>query len=424
MSTENTPRSHYRLECDCGEVLKGRRTREAQSIACPACGESFLVLPRSPYPPVDSDRSGGEGSAPSGRRKSRRTPPPLPLDPLADVDSRPVETPRSRPSPPRRRAAGPANSAANELPDERAAESAPDAELADEDFWFDRRPQEAAPPRSLPASPPRIPASKAAPIDETPVSTDPPTGLERPARRLVTPLRLVVLLIVAAIGLTVFLVSHQRSLATARQTFRAAREAGLEDFEQQRWAESIEHLEAASQAAAALGLDDAQSRLVEQRLIEATVCSELAAFSLVEGLERADAEAEAGGEYADSFADYFGDAWILIDSNVFQDSVNEARIYRIEFPVLIGGRTVELETTSSALDPMFADTKTSRVCLAAQVEFIRREQQRWIVRLNPTSIRLWTSNSALKYVGMQDELSESDSLTRLLDRQSQIQGLE
>src|SRR5262249_23111827 len=54
----------FEIACACGEMLRGQRQPQAQTIRCPVCQSSRFVLPRSPLPRVVEGTSvvaGGTG---------------------------------------------------------------------------------------------------------------------------------------------------------------------------------------------------------------------------------------------------------------------------------------------------------------------------------------------------------------------------
>lgn len=53
--TPTEPPPAFSIRCPCGQPVEGYRRRDYQVVACPYCGGSIFVLPRSPLPtPIDS----------------------------------------------------------------------------------------------------------------------------------------------------------------------------------------------------------------------------------------------------------------------------------------------------------------------------------------------------------------------------------
>ena len=297
----------------------------------------------------------------------------------------------------------------------------PDSPDDDQDFWFDRRrkSRRQTARRGHAVKPPD--SRKSQDTAESENQQDAVTNGR--TNRLIGPIPLVLIGIAAAIGLTAWFQMHQGRLAEARRDLRDSRDSGLAAFEEARWDAAIDDLTVASRAADALGIDDRQTRLVNQRLREAAACSSLSKISLIDALEQADVDREAGRDFSSRFLKAFGEAWLLLDSGMTLKTPDDRNRFLFDFPFLVGTRQVKFESDAEIFRTIDAVNSPSRACFACQIKSIRYDDSNWFIEVNPDSVCLWTSESALTHLGLLDALNASGPLSEQLSRQQTLTGL-
>ena len=265
-------------------------------------------------------------------------------------------------------------------------------------------------------------------------------------RRQFTPLRLMVLSLLAVIGLTGWWQWTRAARSAAELDFKSANEAGLAAIPKKDFVEAAQQFARAANAADLLRRHDVSAEQARQRFRQLTAINSLMQRSLVELLQAAKAKREKG-EFAgveSEFSSLHADRWIVLQSDVTPAAgpSNPAAISAWEQRLQIDGETLvltgSLSIFSKVLDPssspavpdaqpQFAlnDLGQREVLFAAQVESLKWNgaQSVWVLTLKSSSGCLWTDYDLLLATGMQpDELRSELQLRSLLLEQGRWIG--
>jgi hypothetical protein len=275
----------------------------------------------------------------------------------------------------------------------------------------------------------------ARPVHPTDVSiADPPTDsvsstaapLYGPRKKLLTPLRLVMLCLVGAVFFTGLWVVHRRGLDEAELTLTAAQESGLAALREGDFIAAARELEIACDALDLLGRDNRAARDIRRLRNEATAAGYLASASLYDIARHAEDmhKSDEDDAWKNYFEAHFRDSWLILDTYVAlapehdpveheaaddADSGRKAETpqvrapYLIDYPLLIGERPAELELPTPLFEPLAIGKEPRRVIFAAQLEFYRPEGDRWVVGLRPDTAFLWSDLGNYKALGFSDD---------------------
>lgn len=266
--------------------------------------------------------------------------------------------------------------------------------------------------------------------------------------RQFTPLRLMVLSLLAVIGLTGWWQWTRAARSGAAFDFKNATEAGQVALQKKDWVEAAEQFGRAAKAADLLQRRDLSSEQVRQSFRQLTAINSLLQRSLVELLEAAKAGREKGGIAAieSEFASLHVGRWVVLQSDVAPASgsatagVWEQRI-QIEGEVLVLSGSLPIfskipatplpsdgNAAPNAQPPLnvgLNDLGQREVLFAAQAESLKWNpaQSAWVLTLKSSSGFLWTDYDLLLATGLEpDELRTEQQLRALLLEQSRWIG--
>jgi hypothetical protein len=292
-------------------------------------------------------------------------------------------------------------------------------------------PEKREPPRTVTKSHSR----RSGPAMEAPAERRRPPAVERsepspfgraPARKTVTPLRVVLLGLASVLVVTTWWLIHLNALTRAEQNLKDAVKSGEEALLEEDLDEAAQQFQRAQAALATLHLDDARSRFVRQTAHELTALTQLASRAL-HNIATDAAEFQTGGRNSDwpeTFRNTYRDTWIVLDATVTRLSNSEANAqYAIEFPIASGTVAARVVGNLKVFEHLPAKPTSQRVIFAAQLADCRREagsENGWEFLLKEETAFLWcTSKNFRLLTGAIDAETEK----RLAD-QSRWLGVE
>lgn len=288
------------------------------------------------------------------------------------------------------------------------------------------------------------------------------TGIDLEAKRKVvvakvrtqfTPLRLIVLGLLAVIGLTGWWQWNRAARSFADVDFKTATAAGMEALQKPDFVEAAQHFGRAAAAADLLERTDVAAEQARQRFRQLTALNSLLTRSLFEVVEAARATRLRENALAaeSEFANLHAGRWVILQSEVFPPSdplasttvLWEQRIQIFDEPLFL---TASLPVFSKvqATSPLPAATPDAvsanapppsvsalndlgqrEVMFAAQVESLKwnAEKAAWVLTLKSSSGFLWTDYDLLFAAGLPpDELHSEAQLRAMLTEQSRWIG--
>lgn len=253
------------------------------------------------------------------------------------------------------------------------------------------------------------------------------------ARKVLTPFRLVLIVILLAISATGYSVWHRGMVEEARETLRAAMVDAQAALDSGNFYDAARHYAVAAEALDRIGRDDAESRTIRQLSRETEAVRHLADGSFFDMLTAAE-RAETPEDWAEDFKVAYRDKWLIfMPADVVRSAGRERNFdYSVDCPVLVGTRSVRFDGAltifeqldfkqDEAEDDVPVDPRRS-VVFAAQVVDCRLsidETESWVVTLRPESAFLWSTFDILsKIEGPGDDESADTQLQELLDEQT------
>lgn len=363
------------LTCRCGQTVTGIRGRRMQVAVCRACTYQICVLPCSPYPrpKVRTPKKPAKPLVPKRPPRATqrvmedddepRTPPPLPKR-TGRVD----DPPGKKSTNAKRSVQGPQKG-------------------------------QAAPPRD----------------DFQPLAI---------RRKIVTPLRLAVVGMVAVISLAGWWVWHQRAISKAIETFAVTTKAGRSALAASEFDRADQQLRLAVAALDLLKRDDREARQVRQQAREAAAANGLSMISLFELLgEARQTQKMAGNDWQKILKQsYLGD-WFLFDSNAFEFASGDPPKWTFTLPLVSGSETIQVQGDLTKWSKQIgAGERPTQFVLAGKLSEIRAVGSggnAWEIVLDGDSICLWTDPVA--YAALGGSVDEATVAT--LKSQAQILGV-
>ncbi len=273
------------------------------------------------------------------------------------------------------------------------------------------------------------------------------------ARRLVTPLRLIVLSLLAVIGLTGWWQWNRSARSAADVEFKTATAAGMEALQKPDFVEAAQHFGRAAAAADLLKRTDVAAEQTRQRFRQLTALNSLLTRSLFEVVESARATRLRDNVLAaeSEFANLHAGRWVVLQSEVSPPAdptiatavAWEQRIQIFDEPLLLTATLpvfskVQATTPLPAAIPNAApanapplsvsalnDLGQREVMFAAQVESLKwnAEKAAWVLTFKSSSGFLWTDYGLLLAAGLPpDELHSEVQLRAMLTEQSRWIG--
>lgn len=267
-----------------------------------------------------------------------------------------------------------------------------------------------------------------------------------------TPLRLIVLSLLAVIGLTGWWQWNRAARSSADVDFKTATAAGMEALRKPDFVEAAQHFGRAAAAADLLKRTDVAAEQARQRFRQLTALNSLLTRSLFEVVESARATRLRENVLAaeSEFANLHAGRWVVLQSEVIPpaDSATpktvlwEQRIQIFDEPLFLVA-SLPVFSKVQATSPLPAATPDApaanappdvsalndlgqrEVTFAAQVESLKwdAEKAAWVLTLKAPSGFLWTDYDLLLAAGLPpDELHSEAQLRAMLTEQSRWIG--
>lgn len=341
----------FALTCRCGKMVTGIRGRRMQVAVCRECGYQICVLPLSPYP---------RPKVRTPKKKAAAKPPPLPKrrNVLVEDDDE-VRTP-----PPLPRGRDRSESSSRKKP--------------------------------VPGKTSRSPEKKSAPPADEP-------QWQFARRKLITPLRLISLGMVAVVVLAGWWVAHQRALGQAVVTFATATKAGQAALAKSEFEMADQEYRRAVAALELLGRDDREARQVRQQARQVEAANGLALISLFELLTEArQVQKMAGADWQRALKTSYQGKWFLLETNGLQFPSDQPQ-WTFKLPLVPGAEPIQVSGDLSKWSQQLGTPKpTSHFVLAGQLADIRSlgsGKAGWEIVLERDSICLWTDAALYSSLG-------------------------
>lgn len=273
-------------------------------------------------------------------------------------------------------------------------------------------------------------------------------------RRQFTPLRLMVLSLLAVIGLTGWWQWTRAARTAAELDFKTANEAGQAALQKKDFVEAAEQFSRAANAADLLKRHDVSAEQTRQNFRQLTAINSPLPRSLFDLLEAAKVGRQKGDVAAveSEFASLHAGRWVVLQSEVTpaSDPSDPATVSVWEQRIQIEGEALVLTGSLSIFAKVLAPTSPlsvpdgnaapdaqpqiaftlndlgqREVLFAAQVESLKwnEAQSVWMLTLKSSSGFLWTDYDLLLKTGLQpDELRSEPQLRALLLEQSRWIG--
>lgn len=320
--------------------------------------------------------------------------------------------------------------------------------------------------------PPKVaPSKKAKSSEKSVVETAPETARDQPGldlqteliallvkvRGKLTPLRMIVLSLVAVLALTGWWQWNLAARSHAEVDFKSATEAGSAALQKSDFLEAAQHFGRAAEAADVLGRTDVAAEQARQRYRQLTAINSLLGRSLTEVIEAATntRRSEDAAAAESEFANLHSGRWLVLQSEITPrgsaaTSQNPAWEQRMQFgeetlwltaalPVFAKVQAGAAAASASATNPDASspanvatasptplnDLGQHPILFAAQAESLKWDAQKsaWTLKLKSASGFLWTDYDLLLAVGIApDELWTEGQLRGLLLEQSRWIG--
>lgn len=380
----------FEIDCECGQRHTGLRRQHHQRIICKACGTAIFILPKDVYPATSE-------MPPATTAKPWQDEVHQDDNVFADVASDVEETA----APKNRKPRSHANSASNQ--------------------------KKAASAAKAPPSPIKPPRPKRHP------SQGP----------LITPLRVVSVMMLIVIAVTVFFVVRMQRLEDAKRRLAESIEQFNQALEVRDWPLARSSINEAVECLDILGRHDTVALKHRQFYREIRAMNDLARSSLFDIVEESDANRVSNpDDWEATFGSHHKGRWLVMELPVRrgaeidvdeaeQDADEVARPryeYSFEFPVLVGSknRFVEIELDLPVLDKLSFDDSRS-VVVAAQLRGIElsNDSNHWIVSFEPSTAFLWVNIETYEGLGFTfSDWYPREQVQALLTEQAVAVGLE
>ncbi len=401
----------FEIACECGHRITGVRKTSSQQASCSACGSVRFVLPVNVYPStrlVPSEVISGSFSA----RFLAATRELLPNSPSAPLES-PEHRAGSRGDRVRQRIDETDPEENGRTTEHREAEDNVSSSVSARKTggrakWAEdsdtRRPQTDR-PAERPVAQPSLPT----------------LNVKRVARRTFTPFRLLMAGVLLAAGTTAWWTWNRSRLENARQSWRESMDLADTALRDGQLAELETALERAVSAASILQRADSEVQSVENLLIQTKAVNHLSAVDIVAELNSA---SERGGllsqDRADTMESVLKTGWYFFDCRILVADEDRALV-RLNLPLQVAGRAVDIEATSSLLTAAATSISGSSLLFVAKVESVSppdANNDRWKITLDSESCALVTSAVHANDVGL--DTSESSPVLQQLSQQQEF----
>lgn len=360
---DDSPGQAFNLFCECGQQHQGVRRQKWQRIVCRACGGSIFVLQKDPYPP------------PKERPEAKVAPPTaveiddeVPIEPEGIVEKRAereaISRPRLKPKPP---------------------------------------PTEAKPHPEVVAAP----------------------SLVQPKSRLLTPLRIVLLLILGIGSLTIYGVIRSSQKTRATTDLKAALDGIQNSIDTGAWVDARNQLETAVRAMEVLDRSETEIAPFRQQLKETTAMTSLASQPVSDLLSEADKARSSGEEALKQYQFKVRGQYLFVEGRAERQITDQtARVqHRIELPLVVGKQSlpayVVLQSTDVARYLERQDT--GELLVAAKIVSMDPTPQAWEIRTEPDSVVLWANTKTYEGLGFSQE--DTAAVVDTLEKQAASLGV-
>jgi hypothetical protein len=357
------PPEPFEVECDCGAKVFGQRMKTYQRPSCTVCERPVFVLPANIYPQSKSKSTGNKRSA--------------------------------------------ANPAA-------AKATPPSTNTA-----FDLGP----PPASTNRDERKPPVVKGAAYN--PVAVREPS-FQTPSKPIVTPLRLMIV-VVAAVG-TVLVggLWYRYRLERAAATISPAAEAGKAALFANDFKTAAREFARARAAVDLLGRTDETANDIRRSSHEATAIDKLATSSLSEILLETLKANERDATGTLKMSGLYKGAWVIFDANLIPSFEGKDR-FIVDAPMLFAEGNVNIEIETSMFQDLTRpneEGEAPRIIFAAQLEQLnesKNEMSGAVLILNGKTAFLWANYDNFVAAGYRPIDPESEQQTRaILERQREM----
>ncbi len=302
--------------------------------------------------------------------------------------------------------------------------AAPVTPVRDQPTKTARKGRESTAPEASSKSP-HAAKDRAKSVEAAPLVTA--TGIALDARtKLFTPLRLIVLAMLAVCGLTGWGLIHRQKIETAKAIVAKATEEGMRAIREGDFVGAARDLERAREAVDLLKRTDAEAQSVRQLCREAIAARGLANDSLLELIHKSLADIRPGVIEAQRFDGLYRDSWVLFDATLLV-SGDAKQPSLVDLGIAHHGRPVRIETNSNlirhAAQQASADS-LGRVIFAAKLSRLtpaHDAQTDAVLKLDDESLFLWGTFETYEALGYTEDDAELQRHTReLLERQREL----
>ncbi len=253
------------------------------------------------------------------------------------------------------------------------------------------------------------------------------TGIALDARmKFFTPLRLIVLAMLAVCGLTGWGLIHRQKIETAKAIVAKATEEGMRAIREGDFVGAARDLERARAAVDLLKRTDAEALSVRQLCREAIAARGLASDSLLELIHKSLADIRPGVIEAQRFDGLYRDSWVLFDATLLV-SGDAKQPSLVDLGIAHHGRPVRIETNSNLIRRAAQQASTDsppRVIFAAKLARLvpaHDAQTEAVLRLDGDTLFLWGTFETYEALGYSEDDAELQRHTReLLERQREL----
>jgi hypothetical protein len=359
----------YTIECACGRQMSGTRGTAEQVTFCAACGTALFVLPHSVYP------------RPRG----------MPVEPAAP------SPPASQPQ--RRRVANPAGAPRETAPKTRR------------------------PPDDVPTQPRRGEPSA---LQGDPVlERTPKFNAARLRRKLLSPVRLVLMGVAVVTGLTVWWSIRVSARNEAERILVSSVKLAQQALDENDLGGAAQRFQEVQKALDTLGRTDSRARELRQTTAEITASADLVRSSLYDILNEAVGTTARSGAtmWEDVFRSSYRDEWVLIDAHVTRTAdASSGQKFEIEYPLSTATERVMVVGDLECFERAVPGGSPRRVIFAAQLgdfSHVPRGEAAWQIVLRPATAFLWSAPEHLERLGI--EIDEETK--QVLADQSSLLGM-
>jgi hypothetical protein len=385
----------FEIDCECGQRHSGLRRQQHQRIICRACGTALFILPKDVYPASSEAIPDTRGKAFS-----------------VEIDDGEIAAAQQH--------------TADATTKQRSATVKPGQPKS----------SGAAASKSSRAATP-LPAPKAVRKEQE---------KDKPRGRILTPLRIVLVTMVAMIAVTLFSVVQSHRIEDARRRLAETVEKFNVSLERRDWSIARSQINQIVDDLDILDRDDASARRHRQFQREIKAMTDLARSSLFDILEESDANrARDAANWHDTFELHHEGNWLVMelparrrllppqeddDGEEGGDEQERPRYaYDFDLPVSVGGqdRFVKIVLNCDALGRLHWEEGTSRsVVMGAQLRELELspEEDHWIVSFDASTAFLWANIETYEGLGFTfAEWNPRENMQALLNEQAAAMGM-